>query len=97
MPAGRTVTSVAEPTRSERIRQQQAQGPPPSPEDAYKALLAMLAAHLDCEVQQSGRCVYCCTHGARLHQGTPFSDEEKDAIRAECERLDVPVGKAPSA
>lgn len=73
----------------------EAGGPKPSMEDAYKALLATLAGHLDCETEMVGRCVYCRTHGQRMYQGTVMSAEDKAAIREECERLGVPVGGQP--
>lgn len=85
---------MAELSRRDRIRQRQQEGPPPTAEDAYKALLAMWAPHLDCRMERLGRCVWCATHRVRLWQGQPFSDEEKAAIRAECERMGVPVGEA---
>jgi hypothetical protein len=80
--------------RSERIRAAQA-GAPSTPEDAYKALLAMFAAHLDCPQEKVGRCVYCKAHGTRLGQGEPMTEAKRAEIRAECERLGVPVGEAP--
>jgi hypothetical protein len=73
------------------------EGPLPSREDAYKGLLAMLAAHLDCRMEQVGRCVYCKTHRKRLWQGTVMSESDKAEIRAECERLGVPVGGTDEA
>lgn len=84
---------MGEPSRSERIRRQQRSGPPPSPEDAYRALLAMIAPHLDCQLTQAGRCVWCRTRGTRLWQGKPFTDAEKAELRAECERMGVPAGE----
>lgn len=66
----------------------------PSMQEAYKALLAMLAAHLDCETETVGSCVYCRTHGQRMYQGAALSAEEKAALREECERLGVPIGGA---
>lgn len=57
-----------------------------------RALLAMIAGHLDCETEQVGRCVYCRTHGIRLWQGTQFTDADKAEIRAGCERMGISVG-----
>lgn len=57
----------------------------PSAEEAAAALTrftADLASHVDHDLAQVGRCVYCNTCGQRLYQGKLWTPKERDELRA---------------
>lgn len=64
------------------------------PEEAYRVVLAPLAAHIDCVWEQTGRCVYCKAHGVRLGQGRVPTPKQREEVRAECARVGLLAGSS---
>jgi hypothetical protein len=71
-------------SRADEVRARQRAGGPLKPDmtAAFMEILRDLNKHACHPWKQVGPCVYCDTCNVRLYQGEPFTDEEKQELRA---------------